>query len=321
MFMSRGRDGAPVAVIWLKFSFAAVAAACAIIGLVWLIWFCPNFKISSSSVEIAVEAASGTSTEPEIAAPIRGIIDEQVAARRFGIFPQSNIFFFDSSRAKDKISAAFYLQELVVDRRLPNIVRIAVKERAVRAATISDGQFWAMDDSGFAVRALYAREARDMTDLPYSFRSLLVPDSAAVEVLLPDGDSPAEKNNIYPLLINSDAPTGRRPVKPGEQTFPASVMSLALAADSRLTDICQDRVRWFDVRDSFETVEADMGDGWRVIMSSSLPFDAQAERLSRLLKGQVSGDRADLDYIDLRWGERIFIKDKEQTTPADETSQ
>ena len=85
-------------------------------------------------------------------------------------------------------------------------------------------------------------------------------------------------------------------------------MELILQANNRLPDICGSPVRWFTVDRSVDAVDATIAGDWHVFLGASIPFDTQGERLSLVLKEKVGGRKNELEYVDLRYNERIFFR-------------
>ena len=69
-------------------------------------------------------------------------------------------------------------------------------------------------------------------------------------------------------------------------------------------------VRWFEKGEDGKSVDVTVGADWKILLSTALPFDAQAERLGVVLKEKIGARAADLDYVDLRYNEKIYFRMK-----------
>ena len=63
-----------------------------------------------------------------------------------------------------------------------------------------------------------------------------------------------------------------------------------------------------------DSVEVAMESGWRVFLTSNAPFDVQASRLVIILRDKIGDRRSTLDYADLRYDERVFLRFKDGST-------
>ena len=54
---------------------------------------------------------------------------------------------------------------------------------------------------------------------------------------------------------------------------------------------------------------------WHILLATASPFDVQVERLSIVLKEKIGAKKSVLEYVDLRYNERIFFRLKDGTTP------
>ncbi len=300
---------------WLAIPAAVVIAA----G--WLLYWSPYFKIRN----IAVTGASAA-TESSI----KGIINDRLAKNWLGLLPQSSIFAFDKSAAIRDINAKFFLDSLELKKKLPGELLIDIKEKTVRGAFLIGNRFLAIDELGFVLRDLANSEIEALGELPPGFVSAPVSELGAQVVELPAPKAAAgqakpsaaepAKNNAsrWPLILDAgeDAASGQaRDLKAGDAAVSSAAVALILQAYARLPDITGSRVRWFTLQKGSETIEADMEGGWRIFLTSSLPFDVQGSRLALVLKEKIGSQKNELDYLDLRYDARVYYHLK--TAPAE----
>lgn len=280
--------------------------------LAWYLFWSPTFRITS----IAVDGAT-----PATESRIRDILDAQRSRRALLVFPQSSVFLFDKTEAAEAIESLFHLEALTISKKLPGTLVVTVTEIPMRTVLYENKRFLAMSDTGTVIRELTDREVREIGDMPPEIAADLTSQLGAqmveLSALAPDAPPGSAKRNGngFPLLFDEEAVAGSSPV-PGDTIFSEPTLSLILQANTRLPDLTGNAVRWFTVRERDEAVDVTLEGDWHLYLTTTLPFEVQGERLGIILKEKVGADRPRLQYIDLRYNERIFIKFKDDAAPV-----
>ncbi len=296
--------------------FFATLAAIITIGAVWYALWGPAFLITSVEV-------NGVSGPPADA--VRAGVDQHLRGASFLIFPRANILVFDKTKALADIGSKVYLDSITIRKKLPNTLEVEVYEKTTRAALSWNNRLFALDESGSVVRELVDKEIASLGDLPPGVAAVPVlglgAETVEVEGLSPKGTVPPPaqvpqptppKTNPFPLIIGEEGE--KQEAVPGKAMFTTATMHTILQAHVRLPDIAGSAVRWFHVQESSETVEADMAGDWRILLATATAFDVQAERLGIVLKEKIGAKKPSLEYIDLRYKERIFFRFKDATS-------
>lgn len=302
---TRSGRGAGIDAAKVKRAVVIVLAAAVFGALAWYLLWSGSFHVGN----VEVNGAS-----PDTEAVIRELVDGRLRMTRAFILPQASIFVFDSEAARADIAGEFYFDDLGLRKRLPGTLVIDVSEKEMAAALFSESRFMALDASGFAVRDLTERESMMMDDLPDGMGAVAAGElgAEAVDVAEFSGAEPEDvrrNDNPYPLVFHKSG-TGKE-VKPGDSALSESALALILQAYALLPDVTGAGVRWFTVDSAAETVDVTLKTGWSVFLTTLLPFDVQRERLSLVLKEKIGDRRAELEYVDLRYDERIFFRLKE----------
>lgn len=297
-----------------KFFLLAAALLAAAAG--YLVWG-PAFRVKDVEIKGAAAATEQI---------IRSLIEKRLAGRRLLVLPQDCMFVFDRVAAAREIGRSLFLDELKLTQKLPGSLTIEVRERALRAVLLTDKRFWGLDESGLVLRELTSREIEALGDLPPEIGSASVPELGAESMDVKPADAggarkaaaaedvvPVKDNaNRFPLIVETGVGAGAagapREKRPGDTAFSQTVMSLILQANARLPDLGGARIRWFSVSDTAETVEVTMDDDWLVYLTTLIPFDTQGSRLALVLKERIGAKRKDLEYVDLRYNERVFYR-------------
>lgn len=311
-----------------KRTFLLAALAVAAVVSLWYLFWSPALRITSFEVQGATGA-----TEETIRNALAAYADQQALL----VFPRRDILVFGENAAKKAVEDAVFLDGVEVRKKLPGTVVVTVREKAMKAVFERGGRLFALDDAGFVIRELSGKEIADMGDLPPGLNEVQIPGlgaesldvaPAAVKPVtdakkpgdLPKNDvgpAPADDGaqrpkNAWPLILDRRSEDPRRDAwRPGSQAFSAPTVGLVLQANGRLPDVAGEAVRWFIPDETSDSVDAVMAGDWHVYLATGTPFDVQAERLALILKEKIGNRRADLQYVDLRYNERIFYRLKD----------
>lgn len=310
----RNSDGRPV---WPFF-----VATIGIVGFAYVIWG-PTFAINKVDIIGA--------TLPATEETVRIAIEDYRDGHAFGIFPHRNIFLFSTSTARDAIGSKVFLDSVDLDKKLPTTLSVTISEKTPKAVLERAGRLFAVDANGFLIRELAEREMSDMHDLPPGMDVISVlglgaetvdvptPSTAPIPPPMAPAPNPTtlttaeeKQSNVLPLILDKivDGQAQETTDRPGSQAAPASTIAMILEAYGRLPDIIGTTVRWFEKGDDGKSVVVTTGGDWKIFLSTALPFDAQADRLAIVLKEKVKDRGPQLEYVDLRYNEKIYFRMK-----------
>ncbi|MFH2063232.1 MAG: hypothetical protein ABIJ46_03715 [bacterium] len=286
----------------------AIAIGVLILALIlltfWYLFWGQAFRISNVSIE---GATADTSTE------IRGMIEERLKKRWLLVMPQSSIFIFDTDESIGDIESRFYLEQLELRKKLPGTISVNVREREMVGAFLARGQFLAIDAEGYVIRELTKRERVSLVDLPDGFEGVAASELGAESVNVVEIDQAAAeqetaKKNSNPLPLILDWEKVGDNYHPGSAAVSNEMLRLVLQANAQLPDVSDSGIRWFALDSAADTVDVMLKGGWHVYLTTLIPFDVQASRLSLVLKEKIGDRRDELEYVDLRYDERIFFR-------------
>jgi hypothetical protein len=186
------------------------------------------------------------------------------------------------------------------------------------AAFIDGGDILALDESGHVIRSLTRRERISLTDLPESVgqvdsgelgaESVDVAEIEGVTEETGEPDLEELRRNSNPMPLVLDRQTAAGGYEPGDQPVSPEVLLLILQVHDRLADVTGSGVRWYSLESAKDTVDVLNRAGWHVYLTTMIPFDKQAERLTLVLKEKIGERKNELEYVDLRYDERIFFR-------------
>lgn len=203
---------------------------------------------------------------------LKNFIWQQAQNRRLLFLKQSNLFLFDKQAAAEKILADFNFSSLEIKKKLPDTLEIRVGERSL-AFIFQQGN-----------------------DLLYSSRDGSVIREAVVA---------ATDRIKYPLLENRSDDNLLGPDNKIDLT--ADYLSFLLELSERLAAYPDLPLEKFIVTDELNALSAKFVNGPTVYFNTSLPVLDQVNRLLLVKKGKIKDNFSKVNYIDLRYGDRIFI--------------
>jgi hypothetical protein len=312
----RARFGAGKAFNEARPFFAGGTAIVVAVGVIWYVLWSAAFRVQTVEV---------TGATPATEEAVRAGVAEHMKGHALFVLPRSNILLFDADGAREDVEKQVFLESITLRKKLPGTVVVEVREKAVRAVLDSRDRFYALDESGFVIRELSGKEIGLLHDLPPGVGAISVPGLGAETMEVPvapqdkktadakkDDGPPKENANEIPLILHADdKPEAKDAVTPGTQAVPAASLNLIFQAYARMPDLAGAGIRWFTVQKEAETVDATMAGDWHVFLSSAVPFDVQGERLALVLKEKIGQQKSRLEYVDLRYNERIFYRLKD----------
>ncbi|MBU1039279.1 hypothetical protein KKC17_03615 [Patescibacteria group bacterium] len=204
---------------------------------------------------------------------IRLILNQEIAGRRWLLWPQSNIIFFDTSKARKLVGQEFYSQDLFFKRHWPNVLKLNFRESLMIARWQTKNKVYAVDQRGIIVQELKDQAVlstnlvliREVGDKGYNLGDQVIDEQAIAFV---DSFNKFWQENLSKIKL-----------------------------DYVLLDLA-----------GLPTVQAYTADGWYVYLSVREDPLGQINSLKRLLAEKIKGDINRLLYVDVRFGARLFYK-------------
>ncbi len=216
---------------------------------------------------------------------IERLVNDQLAKRRWLFFHQSSIFFFNKSQTKSVLEQTYFLEELAVKKKYFNTVVINLKEKNSGLIWASNQKQYYLDLTGVAIREIQP------TDLLF-FEGL--GDTEIIRAEINSGQ--------YPLVKDQS----NREVVIGQPAGPEALVDFVVALTKLLEPGADFSVSHYEVSSSnAQDITLVTQEGWLAKFSLTNPVESQFNSLMLILRQRVP-DRAKLDYIDLRFGEKIF---------------
>lgn len=200
------------------------------------------------------------------------------SGRKWLVLPENNIYIFPKAEAEEKIKQQLILEELVITKQYPNVLRVDFKVKKPAIQLASEKWLYVLDASGEVIE-------RKPSDGSASSTLGL----AAAEMPVLDG--------------------GKNDLEISSRGIEGDLAQFIIGVWGRLTEKTGVAIKFFSfVPDSPSSLKIKTEEGWDIILNTHISADSQIEKLSALLKERDLTDRRNLNYIDLRFGDRIFYK-------------
>ena len=210
---------------------------------------------------------------------LRAVIDSHLASRRFLIFPQNNIFIFDEKSVEKEINERYALNYLKIEKRLPGFVSISVEEKMPALIWKTVEKFYLVDGDGVIIREIREEEVSGyQANQPGANMALVFDESNEITAVKEQIITRKKAEAVVDLQNNLARATGLQIVN----------FAMANREDSMIKCLT--------------------GEGWQIYFSPADDLNAQIQKLSVFLKEKNQEDRRGLQYVDLRFEDRVYYK-------------
>lgn len=252
----------------------------AVVLLALVIWLQGSSTFQIQTIEVLGEPVVGTQE-------IKDVISQQLAKRRWLIFSQRNIFFFSPKRAERALARQYGEDYLTVKKKYFQTVIVSVNADISRIIWSANQQTFYLDTNGVALR-----EAAD----PQSTVELSQGTTEVVRTQNQFGDHPLVFDESGTAVVIGQAATSPQLVE-FITTVTAAVRARADFEIAHYT-IMSPYADWL----TLQTIS-----GWAAYFKTTDSAEAQVSRLLMVLAQKVT-DRSKLEYVDLRYGDKVFYK-------------
>lgn len=203
------------------------------------------------------------------------IINEVKNRRRWLLWPESNIFFFSKDQAIAAMSQEFYSEQVEIQKFLPNVVKVNFKENLIVGSWEVGDKKYALDDRGVLVQEIQDLSAK-------SAGTIKIKEAGEATHNLGD-------NVVDPTII--------RFIKDANAAW--------------LSNISNFKVSYYLYDEkSLPTIQAVTDQGWFAYLTVMDSASSQVGYLKRILDEKLKQDTSNVVHIDLRYGSKVYIKNK-----------
>jgi hypothetical protein len=252
-------------------------------GWVWFIAFSSTFRVTDIQV-------NGSDRVPSW--EVKDAVTELLRGRRWLFLPKASLLVVSEENIVTVLNERFVLESLSVTKRPPHTLVIDLKERVSAVLLqLPDGSQGLVDLEGAVTRLYKTEEALDVIPkLGPSLDEQQGRTRAQYPVLYDD------KNEKLELRDQAVRPETVQTVIDLPKHFDARFNRAPYLTETRIDGM------------SSQTLRAVTSEGWAIYLDASGNISEQLGNTQAILKNKVGGDRMNLDYIDVRFGDKIFFK-------------
>ncbi len=266
---------------------AALVAFVIFIFIVGIVIFfnLPKFRIN----EIAINGEKALDKE-EFLADIREILKERFLI----VFPLDNIFIFPKTKISDEALNKFpILKKISIERDFPNKIIVSVEERKASA-------LWCkhlVSNISLSAQSASSTEA-DKTESSFGARECAFSDENGFIF----SQAPDFSGGIFLKFFDErvkPAEIGKQMLEEGEFKKLIAFYDLAAKKDFSAANVA--------LKDG-GVYEVYLKEGWYILLNDKNNPDSSLDNLKIVLEQIVKEKRPRLEYIDIRFGNKIFYK-------------
>jgi len=269
----------------LKFLFFGGLFFCLILGLAYLLFFSPYFKInpvlcSQDNINAPAQARCGITikgTERVSQDEILNLTKEVLNGSYFKIIPQNSLILFPEQKLEELLKERIpSIKEVKITKKIstqPFSLIIEIKERERVMVYCGEIKCFYLDEDGFAFE-----EAPEI----YGGLGLTLKDNSKREV------------KIKEIAINKDLVSFLSQVK-------------ELLEESLSLSLLNFQIDFYPTRD----LTAITSEGWQIFFNPTGDPKTQVQALKMVLEEKIKEQRNQLEYIDLRVENRVYYRYRE----------
>lgn len=205
-------------------------------------------------------------------ADIKNKIFDQAGKRRYGLFKQNNIWIFNTDEVQKTILSSYNLASLEIIKRPARTLLVKVGERPYSFIFQQGNSFFYSSVDAYIIREAIVSE-----------------DDKARYLIL-------ENKNSSDLISENN-----------KINISDEYLGFILELANNLSAIPELSVERFIIDQEFNTVKVKFRDGPLVYFNTKTNAKEQIDRLVLVKKEKIKDNFSKTNYIDLRYGDRIFI--------------
>ncbi len=203
---------------------------------------------------------------------IKQALTDYIHSSKFYVLPQDNLLIFSPAAAKQSLAKSFYLEDITFRRHWPNVLRVILQQDLIAAILKATDQYYTLDKRGVVIAQIKEEEL----------------ESSLVLIENPD---------LSAVLPNDQAVDGR---------LLNFITDLIAEWQANVLPVAIDRI--LIKNDDLPTLYILTKENWRVLVSTQTTTREQVTNLKTLLVGKIKDDQPKLDYVDVRFGNKLFYK-------------
>ena len=255
--------------------------------LILIIFIIAGLYFLNSADQLRIENIEVAGNEYIKGQDIESVIWEQTTKKRWFLFSQSNIVFFSKNSAKKALAGNYFFDQLSIKKKYPDTLEVKVKEKISSLLWVSGGGQYYLDLRGIVIRKLTGDDL------------LIKAGEGQTDVVRSEASS-----GRYPLIYDQS----NTPVEIGQPAVSPKVADFIVNLTNQLNTGADFDISHYNIvgPDSREIILV-TNEGWAARFNLEDSVRSQGDLLLSILYQKVE-DRNSLEYIDLRFGDKVFWK-------------
>lgn len=243
---------------------------------------------------------------------IRKTVSEFLSEKRYKIFPQRNFFILDEAALADRLKQEFFLSELKITKDFPRKLKIEFKKRVSSINLCVAENCYLVDYLGAVKERVLKDELKE--DVPLVYYRREKEELVIVPLNRGEGDSDNETESLAAEsgeLKKVELPR----IIPGLTKLPEKKVRFLLALDEmfrREVEINQgikiDSIEIDDFLGLEGKVTINTREGFKIFFDENENLEEQIYNLSLVLTNELKHKLETIEYIDVRFGSKIYYK-------------
>ncbi len=201
---------------------------------------------------------------------IKEMAEQQTNDTRLWILPQSRLVVFKKAQLLEKINNNYIFSNIRIQKKIPQTLIIQLVEKSAAVYWFENDIYYLLDAEGWVLET----QTTPLTDTVVIY------------------------NNAEPKI------TARR-LSESERSVIEPVGKLQSLLRSRFSYL---KAKQITVTQERDTVIVVLEGGQLLYLNSKQPMEAQLDRLDTLIKYEIKNRLPTLNYIDLRFGDKVYYK-------------
>lgn len=231
----------------------------------------------------------------------RSSIENLLNRRILGLIPRRTFWFLRTDALTHELENAYPFAQFVVRKEYPDRVSIALREPLqLIDLAVGGGKEFYLDRRGIAVYQVPAPLEVTFIATPDRVAGANVQRAASVI----SAGALKSRSILFPLVVYTSEVTPTI----GEEVLTPALVSLA---NDLYTSIARHGgvvVSYIDFTTRPDHIDVVTEEGWRILWNEHDDLSSQMTRLATVLREKVRERRPKLEYIDLRFGDRLYLK-------------
>lgn len=241
-------------------------------GLAWFrfILYAPQFSIQNLDF---------TGTDKILAEKLNIALKNELDSHKFFIFNKNNYFTFNEIKFRQRLEEMFILSELEITKKFPNTVIVKAKEKVTSLILIINNEAHFVDYNGMVI-----------SDTPETLKTATLDGLASQMMPLVELKNTTNTINARTNIFDKNMVTTILEIYEKLNKEGIGVNSLIMEDPKNIKITVKSR------------------DGFLIYMTTEDTIQNQIDNLKIILKEKIGEDRTKLNYIDLRFGDKVYYK-------------